>query len=121
MEARPWQPFSYLLDRFSPESSADPVDAPWLVVQLAQSVLKRLQEEASPGSSADSSAEMEDLRDLVAAAGGKLLPTATSESPSPLPTPSARKQLKTSSSNGSEAADDELYIDIKGHTREDED
>ena len=100
MEVRPWEHSYSLPDRFSLEYSEDPVDAPSLVVQLAHSVLRRLQEEASQASSApEDSSEETMLQDLVVAAGGKPLPIATSESPSPSPTPSPRRPRKTSSSN----------------------
>lgn len=102
MEARPWEHFYSLPDKFSLEYSEDPVDAPSLVVQLAHSVLKRLQEEDSQASSEPADyLEATTLQDLVVAAGGKPSPIATSESPSPSPTPSPRKPRKTSSSNES--------------------
>ena len=101
MEGRPWEHSYSLPDRFSLEYSADPVDAPSLVVQLAHSVLKRLQEEGSLASSEERSDSETMLADLVVAAGGRPLPIATSESPSPSPTPSPRRPRKTSSSNES--------------------
>jgi len=120
MEARPWAPFYSLQDRFSLEYSEDPVDAPSLVVQLAHSVLKRLQEEGSLDSSEEPSGWAKELRVLAAGAAGKPSPIATSESPSPSPTPSPRRRRRTSSSKELEAANG-LYEDIKGHPREDED
>lgn len=101
MEARPWEHSYSLPDKFSLEYSEDPVDAPSLVVQLAHSVLRRLQEEGSRVSSDEPSVSETELTDLVAAAGGKPLPIATSESPSPSPTPSPRRPRRTSSSNES--------------------
>ena len=99
MEGRPWQHFYSSPEQSLSESSEVLDGVPSLVAQLAHSVLRLLQEEGSP----DSSAALEDgsLTDLVVAAGGKPLPIATSGSPSPSPTPSPRRPRRISSSSAS--------------------
>ena len=99
MEGRPWLHFYSSPGQSLPESSEALDGVPSLVAQLAHSVLRLLQEEASPASSA--ALEDESLMDLVVAAGGKPLPIATSGSPSPSPTPSPRRPQRTSSSSES--------------------
>ncbi len=89
--------------------------APYLVVALALSQLKSLQEEGSLDSSA-SAEEAEDLQVFWADHGvdvaARPLPIQTSGSLSQSPTPSQRKLPRTSSSNESGQARDGL-----GHFR----
>jgi len=101
MEARPWEHSYSLRGRYLLEYLEERADGHSLVEQLARSQLRNLQEEASQDSSDSEAAEGELLTDLVAAAGGKPLPIATSELPSRSPTPSPRRQRKTSSSSES--------------------
>jgi len=100
MEVRPWQHFYSSPEQSLSESSEVLDGVPSLVVQLAHSALRLLQEEASQDSS-EVSSEAVELTDLVVAAGGKPLPIATSESPSPSPTPSPRRPQRTSSFSAS--------------------
>lgn len=100
MEVRPWQHFYSSPEQSLSESSEVLDGVPSLVVQLAHSALRLLQEEASQASSAESLEGVE-LTDLVVAAGGKPLPIATSESPSPSQTPSPRRPRRTSFSSES--------------------
>lgn len=104
MEARPWELCYSLPDKFSLEYSADPVDAPSLVVQLAHSVLRLSLVEDSLASSVGPSVLEEKISHLAAGGAGRPLPTATSELPSPSPTPSPRRRRRTSSSSESAQA-----------------
>ncbi len=79
MGVRPWEHYYSSLSKSSEQSSVELDGAPWLVEQLARSVLKLSPAEDFP----DSSEETEELtaQSPAADADARPLPIATSDSP----------------------------------------